>query len=66
MNSMADDPTVRTWINNRIREALEQADLARALADDIDDHVLAAATRRLAEDLEAFAQRFATRLQHLC
>ena len=65
MNSMADDPTMRTWIINRIREALDQADLARALANDIYDHVLAAATRRLAGDLEAFARRFATRLQHL-
>jgi hypothetical protein len=64
MNSMADS-TIRTWVVNRIREALDQADLAHALADDIDDHVLAAATRRLAEDLEAFACTFATRLQHL-
>ena len=65
MTSMADDPTIRTWIISRIREALDQANLARALAEDIDDHVLAAATRWLAEDLEAFARRFATRLQHL-
>jgi hypothetical protein len=65
MTSMADDTAIRTWIISRIREALDQADLARALADDIDDHVLAAATRWLAEDLEAFARRFTARLQHL-
>ena len=65
MKGMTDDATLRPWIIDRIREALDQADLARALADDIEDHMLAAATRRLAEDLEAFAQRFAARLQHL-
>jgi hypothetical protein len=65
MNSMADDLTMRPWIINRINEALDQAALARAVADDIDDHALAAATLRLAEDLEAFARRFATRLQHV-
>jgi hypothetical protein len=55
MNIIADDPTIRAWINNRIREALDQADLAGALADDLDDHVLAAATRRLSEDLPQLA-----------
>jgi hypothetical protein len=65
MNNKAEDATIRTWVVNRIQEALDQADLAYALADDIDDHVLAAATRRLAEDLEAFAGKFANRLQHL-
>jgi hypothetical protein len=65
MHSMTDDLTMRPWIINRINEALDQAGLARAVADDIDDHALAAATLRLAEDLEAFARRFATRLQHV-
>jgi hypothetical protein len=62
MTGKPDDDAIRSWIINRIQEARDQADLARALAEDIDDQVLAAATRRLAEDLEAFARRFATRL----
>jgi len=59
---MANDLTMRPWIRDRILEALTQADLARAAAADLDDHVLTAAVTRLAEDLEAFARRFAARL----
>jgi hypothetical protein len=59
---MSDDRTMRTWIMDRILEALHQADLARATASDLDDHVLLSATIQLAEDLEAFARSLAARL----
>jgi hypothetical protein len=45
---------MRPWIVSRIHEALHEARLARAAADDLDDHVLVRATLRLAEELEAF------------
>jgi hypothetical protein len=59
---MNDDGTMRPWIMDRILEALQQADLARATASDLDDHVLLGATLQLADDLEAFARSFAARL----
>jgi hypothetical protein len=62
---MSDDGALRSWIMNRILEALDQADLARAAASDLDDHALLGATLKLAEDLEAFARSFATRLTEL-
>jgi hypothetical protein len=59
---MSDDGTMRSWIMARIREALDQVDLARATASDLDDHIVLTATIQLAEDLEAFALRLAARL----
>ena len=59
---MSDPDTMRLWIMDRILEALHQADLARATASDLDDHILLSATVQLAEDLEAFARSFAARL----
>ncbi len=59
---MDDDGTLRSWIMDRILEALQQADLARATASDLDDHVLLGATIQLAEDLETFARSLAARL----
>jgi hypothetical protein len=54
-----------SWVMSRICEALDQADLTRAAANDIDDHVLVGATLQLAEDLEAFALSLAGRLTEL-
>jgi hypothetical protein len=62
---MSDDGTMRSWIMDRILEALTQADLARATASDLDDHVLLSATIQLAEDLEAFARSFGARLAEI-
>jgi hypothetical protein len=62
---MSDDGTMRSWIMDRILEALHQADLARAAASDLDDHILLTATIQLAEDLEAFARSFAARLAEI-
>ena len=64
MNGMSDAAT-ESWVMSRICEALDQADLARATASDIDDHVLVGATLRLAEDLETFALCLAGRLSEL-
>jgi len=60
-----DPDTMRWWIIDRILEALHQADLARATASDLDDHILLSATIQLAEDLEAFARSFAARLTEI-
>ncbi len=62
---MGDDGAMRSWIMDRILEALDQADFARATASDLDDHVLLSATIRLAEDLEAFARSLGTRLTEI-
>jgi hypothetical protein len=62
---MRDDGTMRSWIMDRIREALDQAHFARAIASDLDDHILLTATIRLAEDLEAFALSLAARLSEI-
>lgn len=53
---------LRPWIVDRIHEALHQANMARAAAEDLDDQVLVQATLRLAEALEAFALSYADRL----
>ena len=53
MSETVEDPTLRIWLINRIRDALDQADLARAAAADLDDHALTTAVVRLADDLEA-------------
>jgi hypothetical protein len=50
---------------DRILEALDQADLARATASGLDDHILLSATIQLAEDLEAFARSLAARLTEI-
>jgi hypothetical protein len=55
----------QSWIMSRICVALDQADVARATANDLDDHVLVGATIQLAEDLEAFALTLAGRLSEL-
>jgi thermostable 8-oxoguanine DNA glycosylase len=65
MNGMAHDGAMRRWIVNQISEARDLAAMARATSADLDDHVLAAATEQLADDLEAFAHRFVTRLADL-
>jgi hypothetical protein len=62
---MSDHDTMRSWIMDRILEALDQADLARATASDLDDHILVSATIQLAEDLEAFARSLAARLTEI-
>jgi hypothetical protein len=62
---MSDDVTMRPWIRERICEALDQANLARLVASDLDDHALISATIRLAEDLEAFAISLAARLSEI-
>jgi len=62
---MANHTTMRPWIVSRIHEALHEARLARAAADDLDDHVLVRATLRLAEDLEAFAFSYTNRLAEI-
>jgi hypothetical protein len=55
----------QSWIMSRICAALDQADVARATANDLDDQVLVGATIQLAEDLEAFALTLAGRLSEL-
>jgi hypothetical protein len=62
---MGDDGTMRPWITERIREALDQADLARLTVSDLEDHVLIGATIQLAEDLETFALTLAARLSEI-
>jgi hypothetical protein len=62
---MNDDATMRPWIMDRVLEALHQADLARATASDLDDHILLSATIKLAEDLETFARSLAARLPEI-
>jgi len=62
---MGDEGTMRSWIMDRILEALDQADLARATASDLEDHILLNATLQLADDLEAFARSLATRLTEI-
>jgi len=62
---MSDDGRLRSWIMDRILEALDQADLARATASDLDDHVVLNATIKLAEDLEAFARSLGARLTEI-
>jgi hypothetical protein len=62
---MNDAGTMRQWIVGRISEALDQADLTRTAASDLEDPALAGATLRLAEDLEAFAISLAGRLCEL-
>ena len=62
---MSDDGAMRSWITARILEALDQADLARATASDLDDHILLSATIQLAEDLEAFARSLGARLAEI-
>ena len=63
-NGMNGDAT-QSWIMSRICAALDQADVARAAVNDLDDHVLVGATIQLAEDLEAFALSLAGRLSEL-
>jgi hypothetical protein len=53
---------IRPWIVERIHEALHEADMARAAAEDLADQVLMQATLRLAEALEAFAFSYTDRL----
>jgi hypothetical protein len=65
MSGMSDDSGLQSWIMDRILEALDQADLARATANDLDDHILFSATIQLAEDLESFARRFGARLAEI-
>ena len=55
----------QSWIMSRICAALDQADVARATVNELDDHVLVGATIQLAEDLEAFALSLAGRLSEL-
>ena len=62
---MTNHTTMRPWIVSRIHEALHEARLARAAADDLDDHVLVRATLRLAEELEAFAFSYTNRLAEI-
>ena len=62
---MSDDGAIRPWITERICEALDQADLARLTASDLDDSALIGATIQLAEDLETFALSLAARLSEI-
>jgi hypothetical protein len=62
---MSDVGAMRPWITARICEALDQADLARLTASDLDDSALIGATIQLAEDLEAFALSLAARLSEI-
>jgi hypothetical protein len=55
MSGMSGDSGMGPWISSRICEALDQADLARATASDLEDHALLRATVQLAEDLESIA-----------
>jgi hypothetical protein len=57
-----DVAAVREWIKERICETRWLADEARAAAYDIEDQAVLDATVQLANDLEAFAARLATRL----
>jgi len=65
MSGMSDDGGMQSWIMNRILEALDQADLARATASDLDDHILVGATIQLADDLESFARSLGARLAEI-
>ena len=65
MSGMSDDSGLQSWIMDRILEALDQADLARATACDLDDHILLSATIQLAEDLESFARSLGARLTEI-
>jgi hypothetical protein len=65
MRGMSDNGTMRSWIMDRILEALHQADLVRATASDLDDPILLSATIQLAEDLETFARSLAARLTEI-
>lgn len=62
---MSDDGTMRSWIMDRILEALDQADLARATACDLEDAILLGAMIKLADDLEAFARSLGARLTEI-
>jgi hypothetical protein len=62
---MTDNNALKQWIMNRICEALDQANLARAAASDLGDHALVRATVQLAEDLESFALSLAVRLAEM-
>ena len=62
---MNDHTALKPWIMNRICEALDQAELARAAARDLGDHALVKATVQLAEDLESFAVSLAVRLAEI-
>jgi hypothetical protein len=62
---MSGDSGMGSWISSRICEALDQADLARATASDLEDHALLLATVQLAEDLESFAVSLAARLAEI-
>lgn len=62
---MSGDSGIGSWISSRICEALDQANLARATASDLEDHVLLRATVQLAEDLESFAVSLAARLAEI-
>ena len=57
-----DVAAVREWITERIYETRWLAEEARAAAYDIEDQAVLDATVQLANDLEAFAARLATRL----
>jgi hypothetical protein len=59
------DSGIGSWISSRICEALDQANLARAVASDLEDHALVRATVQLAEDLESFAISLAARLAEI-
>jgi hypothetical protein len=65
MSGMGGDSGMGPWISSRICEALDQADLARATASDLEDHALLRATVQLAEDLESFALSLAARLAEI-
>jgi hypothetical protein len=62
---MSGDSAMGPWISSRICEALDQANLARAVASDLEDHALFRATVQLAEDLESFALSLAARLAEI-
>ena len=65
MSGVSGDSGMGPWISSRICEALDQADLARATASDLEDHALLRATVQLAEDLESFAVSLAARLAEI-
>jgi len=65
MSGMSSDSGMGSWISSRICEALDQANLARAIASDLEDHALLRATVQLAEDLESFAVSLAARLAEI-
>ena len=62
---MSGDSGMGPWISSRICEALDQANLARVVASDLEDHALVQATLQLAEDLESFALSLAARLAEI-